>query len=142
VLSERHPGLRVAGRSDWAGFALFGPIPTDQVEAAVDAALQRLRAGECHLAVHPYCGTNLSTGLTLAGLASFAALRGRRRSWWKKALHLVLGLGAVLVLAQPLGTMLQEQWTTTADLGSLRVTRIRRQERGAMVMHRIQTAQG
>jgi hypothetical protein len=140
VLSERHPGLRVVGRSDWAGFTLFGPVDTADVTSAIAAALLRLRAGECHLAVHPNCGTNVSTGVVLAGLASFGALHGKRRSRLQKALQLVAGLGAAFILAQPLGVRVQEHLTTSADVAGLRVTSVRRQERGSLVMHRIRTA--
>jgi hypothetical protein len=142
VLSERLPNLRVAGRSDWDGFTLLGRVPTSQVEAAVSSALQRLRAGEGELAIHPYCGTNLATGLTLASLASLAALRGRRRPWWVKLLQLAVGLSAVLIVAQPLGGALQERWTTSSDIRTLRVAGIRRRDQGALVMHRVQTDQG
>ncbi len=140
VLSERHPGLRVVGRSDWAGFTLFGPVDTADVSAAIRAALQRLRAGECQLAVHPNCGTNLSTSLVLAGLASAAALHGKRRSRLEKALQLVAGLGAALVLAQPIGVRVQAHLTTSADVASLRVTDVRRRQQGSLVVHRIHTA--
>ena len=80
VLTERLPGLRLVGRSDWGGFTLYGPVDTAQVSAAVSAAMARLSAGEKDLAIHPQCGTNLATGFVLAGLASTAALGGRRRS--------------------------------------------------------------
>ena len=139
VLSERHPGLRVVGRSDWGGFTLFGPLDTANVASAVAAALQRLRAGECHLAVHPSCGTNVSTAVVLAGLASFAALHGKRRSRLEKALRWIPGLAAALVLAQPLGVRVQQRLTTSADVQALRVSDVRRQQRGSMVVHRIRT---
>jgi hypothetical protein len=139
VLSERHPDLRVVGRSDWGGFTLFGPLDTADVTSAVTAALRRLRAGESHLAVHPSCGTNVSTGVVLAGLASFAALHGKRRSRLEKTLQLIAGLAGAFVLAQPLGVRVQERLTTSADVLGLRVSDVRRQERGSLVMHRIRT---
>lgn len=142
VLSERHTDLRLIGRSDWAGFTLYGLINTDEVKAAVSIALQRLRAGESQLAVHPHCGTNVATGVVLAGLASYAALRSKRRSsYLEQALQLVLGLGAAVALAQPLGTKLQERITTSLDVAGLRVADIRRLERGKVVVHRIETTQ-
>lgn len=141
VLSERHLGVRVVGRSDWAGFTLFGPVHTDDVAAAVSAALQRLRAGEFQLAIHPRCGTNVATGMVLASLTSLAALHGKRRSRLEKAVQLILGLGAALILAQPLGTRFTQRLTTSADVRGLRVADIRRQERGSLVMHRVETAQ-
>jgi len=141
VLSERCTDLRLIGRSDWAGFTLYGPINTDEVKAAVSIALQRLRVGEGQLAVHPRCGTNVATGAVLTGLASYAAMRNKRRSRLERALQLVLGLGAALALAQPLGAKLQERITTSLDVAGLRVAAIRRLERGKVVIHRIETTQ-
>src|SRR5690606_14137353 len=59
LLSRRIKGLQMAGRSDENGFTLMGEAPTDQIEASVNEALRRMRAGEHNLAVHPNCGTNL-----------------------------------------------------------------------------------
>ena len=49
-----------------------------------------------------------------------------------KALHLLLGLGAALALAQPLGMKVQERITTSLDVAGLRVADIRRVERGSI----------
>lgn len=142
VLSERMPGVRLVGRSDWGGFTLYGPVETVQVSDAVSAAMARLNAGETSLAVHPQCGTNLATGFVLAGLASSAALGGRRRSPLEKAFQLLVGVGAALALAQPLGTGVQRAITTDPDVSRLIVSRILRLERGAVVIHRVETVQG
>ncbi len=57
VLSRRYRDLHVMGRSTPNGFILYGDLPTDAVYEAAQEALERLRAGERHLAVHPACGT-------------------------------------------------------------------------------------
>ena len=142
VLSERVSPLRVMGRSDWSGFTIFGAVDTDNLTAAVTSALQRLRDGESQLAVHPRCGTNLATGMVLAGLASASALSGKRRSPADKALQLLVGLAAAFVLAEPLGVRVQEQITTSADVATLRVVEISRHDSGNVVIHRVETAQG
>ena len=141
VLSESSANLRLVGRSDWAGFTLYGPVGSDEVEAAVAGALDRLRAGESELAVHPSCGTNFATGYVLTALASYAALRGKRRSGLEKVLQLVLGVGAALLLAQPVGVKIQEYVTTSVGVGLLRVKDIRRLQLGKVIIHRIDTAQ-
>ncbi len=141
VLSEGGPDLRLVGRSDWAGFTLYGPLDTAEVNWAVSTALQRLRAGEGQLAIHPHCGTDLATGYAMAGLTLYAALRDKRRSRLEKALQLIVGLAAALMLAQPLGMKLQEQVTTSSDVNSVRVKDIRRLQRGTIIVHRIDTAQ-
>lgn len=140
ILSGKYLDLSLVGRSDWAGFTLYGPVSTDDAVSAVAEGLRRLRSGERELAVHERCGTNLATGVILAGLASRAALGGKRRTALEKAMRLGLGLGAVLVLAQPLGLAIQRRWTTSPDLAGLRVTSIERRERGGLVIHRIGTA--
>ena len=142
VLSERLPGVRLVGRSDWGGFTLYGPVETSQVSEAVSAAMTRLNAGEKALAIHPQCGTNLATGVVLAGLASSAALGGRRRSAIEKAFQLVVGIGAALALAQPLGTGVQRAITTDPDVSRVIVSRILRLERGSVTIHRVDTVQG
>lgn len=142
VLDERHPGLRLAGRSDWGGFTLYGPTGRSEVRAAVFEALDRLKAGESGLAIHPRCGTNLSLGITLAGLATYAAFRGRRRPILVKALQWGLGLGAAAVVARPLGAAAQGLLTTSVDLRHLSVASIRSLERGSVVVHRVDTRRG
>jgi hypothetical protein len=141
ILSNRDPRLRLVGRSDWSGFTLYGSVDTGDLKAAISDALLRLQAGERELAIHPRCGTNLATGMVLAGLASSAALSGRRRSRLEKAVQLVVGLGAAFALARPLGMRLQERVTTSSDVGSLRVIKVLRLERGVAVVHRVETAQ-
>ncbi len=142
LLSRQHASLRLVGRSDWSGFTLYGTVSTEDVQAAVSGALQRLHEGEHELALHTACGTNYATGVVLASLASYAALQGKRRSALQKMVQLLLGLVAALTLAQPVGLWLQEHATTSPDLANLRVTAIRRLERGKLVVHRIETAQG
>ena len=41
LLSARHPHLSLVGRSDTAGFYLFGNVPTELVDEAVHEALSR-----------------------------------------------------------------------------------------------------
>jgi hypothetical protein len=66
--------LHVMGRSTPNGFILYGDLPTDAVHEAAQEALERLRAGEHYLAVHPTCGTNAVAAGTLAGLGAFLVL--------------------------------------------------------------------
>lgn len=141
VLSERNQRLRLVGRSDWNGFTLYGSADIEQVADAVMSALERLQAGESSLAVHPRCGTSVAAGVTLAGLASYVALSGRRTAWWRKTVRLLLGLGAALAITPSLGLKLQEHLTTSAKASAVRVMGIRRREVGAVVMHRITTRQ-
>lgn len=142
ILTERHPELRLVASSNPTGFTVYGPVETEVLAQAVSEGLQRLQAGERQLAIHPRCGTNLAAGVALAGLASSAALSGRRRSPLEKALQLALGLAAALAVARPLGARLQKRITTSSDVGGLRVRKILRLQRGTVVVHRVETEQG
>jgi len=141
VLTERCPTLRLVGRSDCEGFTLYGSVETSEVTRAVSEALQRLNAGESQLAIHPRCGTNVATGIVLAGLASYITLGNRKRSPFAKLLQVSLGLVAALALAQPLGTRLQKLITTSPDVSGVRVADIRCLKQGKLTVHRIKTVQ-
>jgi len=143
LLSARHPHLSLVGRSDAAGFYLFGNVPTELVDEAVHEALSRLRAGEHRLAIHPQCGTNLLTSALLAGAGSFLALAGGRQQTWRDRLDrlplAVLTAVLGLIVAQPLGTAIQRNVTTLGDLGTLDVVGVRRLHAGRVVLHRVLT---
>jgi hypothetical protein len=141
VLSSRHRGLSMAGRSTASGFYLYGNVPTEEVVSAVNEALGRLRSGERQLAIHPNCGTNLVTSVMLSGLAAFAVVGSsrRERSALERLPTLFLTTAAALVAAQPVGSAAQEHITTLAEMGNLQVTNIRKVSRGRMTIHRVDT---
>ena len=141
VLTQKNPRRRVAGHSDAGGFWLLGKLDTEETRQAVDEALQRLRAGERWLAVHPNCGTNLMTAGLAAGLAGGVAMRGveRRGAWMERLPVAVLLSTLALLAARPLGMRLQERVTTSGDPGPLQVISIQRSRRGALTMHRVET---
>lgn len=142
ILSCRYRDLRVMGRSTPNGFILYGDLPTDAVHEAAQEALERLRAGERHLAVHPNCGTNAVAAGTLAGLGAFLVLSPRRRSVaeWLCRLPTVILLGTLgFIIGQRLGLALQASLTTDPRVGNLRVVAVVREKRGPMVIHHIYT---
>ncbi len=131
VLSRRLKDLTVAGRSTVTGFYLYGNIPTPEVEAAVQEALRRLRGGEHSLAVHPNCGTGLVTAGLLSGMAALMGTTGMRNTLKDRLSRLpsvILLSTFALVLAQPLGLLLQQYFTTSADLEDTEVVAIQRSE--------------
>ncbi|MGD8821843.1 MAG: DUF6391 domain-containing protein [Anaerolineales bacterium] len=141
LLSRRFPQTSIVGRSDTGGFYLVGNLPTDAVEEIAQEALERLRSGEHHLAIHQNCGTNIVTSGLLAGLASFAALAGSK-SWRDRLDRLPLALtGSLLALliSQPLGTKAQQHLTTDANVGELQIDQIIRKQRGGTIVHRVLT---
>ena len=135
----------LVGRSDADGFYLYGDVSTEEVEQATTAALERLRAGEHHLAIHPNCGTNLITAGMLSGLAAFFSLGGLRRqdSWsdrlWRLPTAIMLTTLA-LILAQPLGTAAQRHLTTEGDPGDLQIIEIRPLSVSGQIIHRVRTS--
>lgn len=142
ILSERFPGISLAGHSDTGGFWLLGNVPTAEVQSAVEEALRRLRAGERRLAIHPNCGTNFVTSGTLAGLAAGLAMFGAGRRLRDKVERLPLAASfatLALIAAQPLGLLLQETITTSGEPGALEVVEIIPSRNGRLDVHRVVT---
>jgi hypothetical protein len=143
VLSTRNPYLQLIGRTTPSGFTLYGWVRTEEVASAVAEALERLRAGEHHLAVHPRCGTNLAVGGMLAGLAACGAMffPRRSRSRLSRLPDVMLATMLAMLIAQPLGLLLQERVTTSPDVGRMLVQGIRRRQWGRLVIHEVTLSQ-
>lgn len=140
VLSESKPKpSSVIGRSTFSGYYLYGDLDTERVREAAHEALARLRAGKRHLAVHPNCGTNLVTAGSMAGLATFAVLSGKKKRRVEMLPNAMLAAIAALFLAQPMGPWVQARITTLADLGDLTIKDIRREKRRNLVLHFVET---
>ncbi len=142
ILSQRYPRRSMAGYSDWQGFWILGDVSLEDVHAAVIEAVQRLRAGESHLAIHPNCGTSFVTSGMLAGIAAFLALfsAGKRVRDKLERLPLAATLATMaIIISRPLGLFLQQRVTTSADLGDLRVVEITPVPGGPIPAYRILT---
>ncbi len=142
VLSRRHPQLPMAGHSDVAGFWIVGDVSTEEMQLAVREALYRLRNGEHRLAIHPNCGTTFATAGLLAGTAAAAAMFGAGGRLRDKLDRLPLAISMAtlaLFLAQPVGLLLQERFTTSGYPDSLEIVDISSRRRGRMVFHRVLT---
>ncbi|MDY7078464.1 MAG: DUF6391 domain-containing protein [Chloroflexota bacterium] len=153
VLSERRHDLKLMGRSSLWGFYIYGDVPTEDVLAAAQEGLGRLRAGRREMAVHPNCGTNLAVAGTLAGLGAFLALGGlstRRNEvfsekpgfWLNRLARLPLACSAAMVgiiLARPLGVAFQAHVTTQAGVGGLRIVGVTREDKAGIVVHHVLT---
>lgn len=146
LLSQRIPGLRIAGRSDATGFVLIGTVETEAVVQAVSDALRRLQRGEHGLAIHPNCGTNLVTTGYLTSFAAMLSLAGtgsERERWLHRLPVMVMASMIAILIAQPLGTWLQRHITTDGDPADTEVLSIKRHETTIMgrktVVHRVNT---
>ena len=129
VLARTNPFLRLAGYSNVGGFWVVGEISTDMLAVAVQEALARLRAGEIGLAIHPHCGTNFVASGFLAGVAAWVGMLGTGSGFRRKAERLPIVISLVtltIILANPLGPLLQAKITTEPNIGALEVVRIER----------------
>lgn len=127
ILTERYPRVGIVGRSTPNCFYIYGDLTAEQVQSAATDALARLRAGESHLAIHPGCGTNFVASGALAGAAVFTAMKvGRRRKTWED-LPVAMAIATIaLLLSQPVGPLLQERVTTSADMSTMEILGVRR----------------
>jgi hypothetical protein len=142
VLSQRYPKKNLAGHSDAGGFWIIGDVPIGDVYESVEQAMARLRAGEENLALHRNCGTNFVTAGVLTGLAAGLAMLGsggRVRDKLERLPLAMLLATAALILAQPLGFVLQERVTTSGQPEGLRVVEIVATRRGRIRAFRIAT---
>ncbi len=142
ILGKKNSQLSLAGSSDMGGFWVLGNIETEELAEGVNEALNRLKHGESHLAIHPNCGTNFATTGILAGAAAWLAMMGAGSGMKRKLerLPLIISLVTlVLIFSQPLGPILQQRFTTLAKPGGMKVTAITRYQRGKVPLHRVAT---
>jgi hypothetical protein len=124
LLSKAYPDIRLAGVSFAAGFFVFGDVPTQAVWPAAEQALRRLRGGEPEMAIHERCGTNLAVAGILTGLSAMSVAKMRKP--YNNFNNVILASTAALVLARPLGLLVQKYWTTRTPNDSMRVTGVRK----------------
>jgi hypothetical protein len=143
VMAEKNPQLKMAGYSDTKGFWLLGEAETADIEASARQALERLRGGEANLAVHPNCGTNLVTTGFLAGGFAWLSMIGAGRETRDRVERLPMVISLVtlaMILAQPLGPMVQAKVTTSAATRGLEIVSVERTQRGNVPLHRVLTS--
>ena len=138
VLASKYPQQPMGGHSNPWGFVIIGDVDTGDLADAAVEALDRLRAGEHELAIHPGCGTNFATSGLLAGSVAWIGLGGEKKwrdNLWRIPVILPL---AVLVwqLSKPLGPALQAKVTTEAQMGATEILSVDVVRPG---LHRIRT---
>ena len=142
MLTKRNPSLSLAGHSNPSGFVIIGDVATEDLHAAVNEALRRLQNGERDLAIHPNCGTNFVTTGVLAGLAGAMTMFGAGKRVRDKLERLPMAMllaTLTMILARPLGLMLQQRVTTSGEPGSLQVVEIVPTQIGRVKAHRVIT---
>ena len=141
VLSAQNPKSSIVGRSDSRGFILYTNHSRQIIEESATLALERLRAGEKQLAVHPNCGTNLLTSGVMSGAAAYFSLRGSDDQEAKfERLPLAIASAVMsLIIAQPLGMKVQKHLTTDPVPGSLEILSVEQLRYGTRKMYRVRT---
>jgi hypothetical protein len=129
----------MAGYSVPGGFFVLGTVTTEQVEMCAREALSRMQQGEADLAVSPFCGTNIVVGAALATLGTLAGyrlggrgLRGINRAFSNATL--------ALVASRPLGRIVQQRYTTSADVSSMTISNISAYRIGSLSIHWVATS--
>ena len=137
MLARTHK-ISMAGHSNPTGFFIFGELLTEDIRVALNEAYTRLRSGEKGLAIHPGCGTNLVATAFLPATMAWMPMQGVRSNRWRLLLiPLALVFGVLgFFLSEPLGTWLQRNITTEANLGNLRIIDVTLTRKG---VHRIIT---
>ena len=138
LLSPTVSGRPAAGYSIPLGFLVLGDIPTEQVEKLAHEALRRMQAGERGLAVSPFCGTNIVVG---AGLATAASLAGYHMAGGgsKGLSRAFSNTMLAIVVSRPIGRIVQERCTTSADVGAMSILSVKRHRLGPVTMHWVAT---
>ncbi|MFC2063794.1 DUF6391 domain-containing protein [Chloroflexota bacterium] len=141
ILSKNKPGVRTAGISYPGGFLIAGDVDISEIQNSVQQALERMRNGEHQLAVHPNCGTNMTTSGILAGVAAWLGMTGAKDQRERRnRLPLVISLVTLsLIYSRPLGPIIQERITTSGNPEGLQVMEIIPFRLGNLCIHRVIT---
>jgi hypothetical protein len=136
LISKLGPDIRLVGRAVNDGFYIYGNIPTEMLRQCAAEGLSRLKQGESFWAVTPLCGTNIATAGIIASMASMA-VSGNGKRGDRLPTAMIAGIVGVL-LAQPLGRLLQKHVTTSPDLADTEIVGIERRNNGGT--HKVVTA--
>jgi hypothetical protein len=144
VLEDKGQKGALFGLSDAGGFWVVGNVASGLLLDSAHEALIRLQGGEAHLALHENCGTNLVVTGAIAGGLAWLGMLGAGKGFFRKLerLPLVILLASIgLLIAQPLGPVIQEK-VTTLPIGQKRdVIGVQRWGFGSWTIQRIITRQ-
>lgn len=140
ILVRRHPYLNAVARTDLDGFNVYGQVDTKTLADTAAEALGRLQNGESDLAVHPRCGTNLAVSGLLAGVGTFVAM-GRSKPRLSKLPSFILAATIAVLVAQPLGLIVQKHITTSPHVEGLAIKQVTRREIAGLTVHKVELEQ-
>src|SRR2546429_1608404 len=119
LLSRKYPEVRLSGISFAAGFFVFGAVPTEAIVPAATEAVTLLRTTHPELAIHERCGTNLAVAGLLTGLSAMVVARLRKP--YRSLNNVIRASTAALVVARPLGLIVQRHVTTQTPNPSMEI---------------------
>ena len=144
VLESKGIKTPLFGLSDAGGFWVVGNVAPGLLLDSAHEALTRLQGGEAHLALHENCGTNLVATGAIAGGMAWLGMLGAGRGFFRKVgrLPMVILLASIgLLIAKPLGPMIQEKVTTLPNGQKREVISVQRWGLGSWTIQRIITRQ-
>jgi hypothetical protein len=144
VLEAKGNKSVLVGLSDAGGFWVLGNVAPGLLLDSAHEALTRLAGGEVQLALHENCGTNLLASGAIAGGMAWLGMLGSGKGFFRKVerLPLVIFLASIgLLIAQPLGPLLQEKVTTLPNGTKREVVGVQRWGFGTWTIQRIITRQ-
>jgi len=139
LMTKQRAGASIAGWASTDGFHILSNASTETVARSAEEGLARLKEGEHDLAVSPFCGTNLATAAFLAGFASMLTVRNKRVTGSFSTA--VLTSLTAIVIAQPVGKLVQKHITTSADVSDVRIIAVTSSGKGKFTRHKIKTLQ-
>ena len=124
ILEERYGPQRIGGFATKQGFFLLNNdrFSPEEILDAAREGLERMKAGEWQLAIHPRCGTTIAAANLLFSLAFILVFF----LFWKLSLLLIIAIfiGANL-LSHALSRVLQRYVTTCQDVQDVEITGLR-----------------
>lgn len=124
LLNKRFPEARLSGVSFASGFFVFGDLPMEAIRPTAEQALARLRGGEPEMAIHERCGTNVAVAGMLTGLSAMTVAKMRKP--YNTLNNVILASTVSLVVARPLGLLVQRYVTTRTPGATMRIKGVKR----------------
>ena len=140
LLMQEHQFDRpVAGYSIANGFWIIGDLSTNEVEESTQKAVQRIIGGDHGLAISPFCGTNIVVSAAFAVIGTLTGYHtaGRGINGLSRALSSTV---LATVIARPVGRLIQKRYTTSVDIASIAIGRVKRHQVGSIPIHWIPTS--
>ncbi len=140
LLLERGVSPPMGGYSLASGFVIWSTASPEIVADTARQALRLMKSGHAHLAVSPFCGTNLVVGALIGGLAALIA-SGGKRGFWAGVRGAIAAAVASSLLSRPVGRFVQRRFTTLPDVRRVRIVSTRRILKGPVSVVWIRTSE-